>query len=375
MKLQALKAKHGDCLVMEAGGARLLIDGGPPGVYRRFLKPFLEKLEASANQFDLMMISHIDSDHIAGILDLTAELIDAADENTEPLVGVSNVWHNSFADVIANGNQPAALEARNQSLRAANLVDEDISLKSQMDDAAFVLASVGQGRRLRNDIGRLKLPLNTGFSDGLIIAKNPPVAKSFGNLRLTIAGPGKAQVDDLRAKWKTELPKLLAKQSDEAAAIAAAGRLDTSIANLSSLVAIAESDNRSALFTGDARGDSILDFLEQGQLRKVFDIIKLPHHGSSRNVTKEFFETVRAKHYVVSGDGKHGNPDPETLDLLFRARPELDYKIYMTYGPSELTARSEFDASGFETVMGSDSRRRDTLVFPKNKEPLISISL
>ena len=103
---------------------------------------------------------------------------------------------------------------------------------------------------------------------------------------------------------------------------------DDSVPNLSSIVVLAESGERerkTMLFTGDARGDKILQGLELVGLVEPggslhVDVLKCPHHGSIANVEQDFFERVTADHYVFSGNGEHGNPDRETLELLVAAR-------------------------------------------------------
>ena len=50
------------------------------------------------------------------------------------------------------------------------------------------------------------------------------------------------------------------------------------------------------------------------------DLLKVPHHGSSNNLDDEFFERITADHYVFSGDGEHGNPERESLEMLLDAR-------------------------------------------------------
>ena len=50
------------------------------------------------------------------------------------------------------------------------------------------------------------------------------------------------------------------------------------------------------------------------------DVLKVPHHGSSRNVEEDFFRDVTADHYVISANGKYDNPDAETLKMIC-ARP------------------------------------------------------
>ena len=92
---------------------------------------------------------------------------------------------------------------------------------------------------------------------------------------------------------------------------------DKSIPNLSSLVLLANCDSKTIFLTGDARGDHILDGLKMANVARNgklhVDVLKVQHHGSDRNATRAFFDAVTADTYVVSADGRYGNPDFETL--------------------------------------------------------------
>ena len=79
--LEAVQALHGDSLLVHFGTPAapqlMVVDGGPRTVYDRHLKPRLLELkksrvpdEAKPLPIRLMMISHIDDDHINGILEL-----------------------------------------------------------------------------------------------------------------------------------------------------------------------------------------------------------------------------------------------------------------------------------------------------------------
>jgi hypothetical protein len=68
------------------------------------------------------------------------------------------------------------------------------------------------------------------------------------------------------------------------------------------------------------------------------NILKVPHHGSSNNVDDDFFERISADHYVFSGDGEHGNPERETLEMLFRARGRAPFELHLTYPIVEIDA-------------------------------------
>ncbi len=133
-------------------------------------------------------------------------------------------------------------------------------------------------------------------------------------LKFTIVGPMNEEVVQLQ-KQHDEFLKKKEKEKDALAAFT-----DTSIANLSSVVVLAEVGKKRMLLTGDARGDKVLQGLELvGLLKKDgkstihVDVLKGPHHGSNRNVEQIFFDRITADHYVFSGNGEHGNPERETL--------------------------------------------------------------
>ena len=47
-----------------------------------------------------MAISHVDEDHITGVLDLFALLQDQRTNGDAELIGVDGLWHNSFSEAI-----------------------------------------------------------------------------------------------------------------------------------------------------------------------------------------------------------------------------------------------------------------------------------
>src|ERR1044072_7735262 len=109
--LEVLRARKGDCLLLhygdEADPRLIMIDGGPSSVHPRDIKPRLQAFRKARKvdkipplPVDLLMFSHVDDDHIKGILDLTRELVTAHDQNKPLSVKVRSVWHNSFDDII-----------------------------------------------------------------------------------------------------------------------------------------------------------------------------------------------------------------------------------------------------------------------------------
>jgi hypothetical protein len=155
-------------------------------------------------------------------------------------------------------------------------------------------------------------------------------------LSFTIIGPHQAQLDALQNDWAKGIAKLkkAGKLTPASTEATAAELLEKTASNLSSIVVLAEGGGRTMLLTGDARSDFILDGLKAaGKLKanKIHvDLLKVPHHGSVRNVDSTYFERVTADHYVISANGKFDNPDVGMLKLLFDARPDDKYTLHLT---------------------------------------------
>lgn len=328
LKLEVVAAKHGDCLILhygkEARPRRILIDGGPPGVYRRHLRPRLKELREESGvdrpvKFELAMVSHIDQDHIKGLLELTDEMI--REEGThKDLAEIKRFWHNSFSDITGGTETSAVMSASNAIVASAEAGGQTpfSGLAKSDGRAELILAGIGQGRQLRDNLDKLGLDGNRPFDETLVLQGKK--ATLPGDMNLTIVGPDRENLIALQQKWNPSLsPVEVAEMSDK------------SVANLSSIVVMVENEGKTILLTGDARGDDIVDglkatgFLKDGKCK--VDVLKLQHHGSDRNVNEAFFEAVKADIYVYCGDGKHDNPDAPTLKMMREARSGDEYRV------------------------------------------------
>ncbi len=349
--LEALQAAHGDCLLLHGGSVAepllVLIDGGPSGTWETSLRPRLEQLRAAraaggALAIDLAMVSHIDDDHVHGMVDFAGALVTEQLDSQPPSYTLQTLWHNSFDDVVgtdADALSSAAVAALEQpigdpradEIRAAGLA---------------IVASVGQGRELRDQATTLGWGVNEPFDGPVVLPAGGTRSITLGDMKLTVVCPHAAQLDKLHAawdKWLSQHAKAVAKDKAATAAFT-----DNSPYNLSSIVVLAECDGKRMLLTGDARGDHVLSGLDEAGIaehgRTHVDILKLPHHGSIRNLAAEFFERVTADHYVISANGRDGNPETETLDTIVAARPgDDDFHIHLTNraGKGDLQARLE----------------------------------
>jgi hypothetical protein len=340
--LEVLEAKHGDSLLLHYGTKRapklIVIDGGPVGVFDRSLRPRLEQLREKRARgaplpVRLLMVSHIDDDHIRGVLDLTDLLLEQRGSET-PLCDITTLWHNSFDEILGNKETNAIPDALGPSVRLSAAGELTFPARLFRDEgAAAVAANVPQGRRLRDNIEPLALR-NDPF-EGLVSLRPGQKSLPVGSkLRFTVVGPSQARLEKLEKDWDAKLKTLQRKEAAEAKALAASF-MDDSVYNLSSIVVLAEAGGRRMLLTGDGLAGDILEGLKGAKLLKEggtlhVDILKMPHHGSARNVTEEFLRAVTADHYVMSANGKYDNPDLATLKLFSKVRGAARCTAHLT---------------------------------------------
>jgi beta-lactamase superfamily II metal-dependent hydrolase len=335
--LEALQAFQGDSLLLHAGEQLVLIDGGPRTTWEQSLRPRLEQLRAArapggALRIDLAMVSHIDDDHIHGLTDLGSALVDLDDDQQPLPYEIGGLWHNAFDDIVGN---------RAEDLRTAAL-----DAPADATPGRSVIASVGQGRQLRDQAIRLGWARNQPFA-GLVAA---PREVPLGDLKLTVVCPNATALGRLNGEWEAWLAR-------HPEAVQVASYADTSVFNLSSIVVLAEAAGKKMLLCGDARGDHVLEGLEAAGAAKAgvtqLDVLKLPHHGSIRNVEADFFARLPAAHYVISANGRDGNPESATLEAIAASRKDDDFEIHLTNhdGDGDLAQRLDAfvaarDASG-----------------------------
>lgn len=382
--LDVRRARKGDCLLLHTGTKKdpglVMIDGGPASVYLPHLKPRIDAIRKGRKlqdeeplTVDALMVSHVDDDHIQGILELGNAESEKKRAHQPQTLNVLSFWHNSFDEVIAHNTKEitaavntlfstaAAGKGELSDDRKAEVVEESPELPEVVESGLMVLASIEQGFRLRQVADFLQWPRNPEFDGKLVVARKQaePLDVAPG-LTFTVVGPMQPEIDALRKAHVKWLEKLKVEGKSPPKALAA--YIDKSVPNLSSLVVLAEAGKKRMLLTGDARGDKILKGLEEAGLLKVdgnstieVDILKVPHHGSANNLDADFFKRVIADHYVFSGDGEHGNPERESMEMLFKARGSEPFTIHLTYPMDEIDAARKAD---WEKEQAKEKKRK-----------------
>ena len=365
MQLTIFQSDKGDCLLLEGrSGHLMLCDGGMTSSMRQSVRQELARLREADRAIDFAYVSHIDQDHISGVLQLLEDEVEwrvfdhhrAAGDTTvrAPRVPrppiINGILHNAFhAQITKNrGAIKNLLAAMAPSLLATavpRLVDAGLEMR---EIATSIPEAIRVSRLTAADA--LDIPVNRPpGSEGparLMFLGQPPDAFEVGSMRFTVVGPSADELDKLRDGWVTWLRKnkaqvkalraeLKRRIEDFSAGLAGMpfdlrdwnGIPDykgVTAPNIASLMFMVEEDGKRLLLTGDSQQDFILrglaarGFLAGGAVH--LDVLKVQHHASEHNVDVDFARKVSADHYVFCGNGSNGNPEERVIQLIFDSR-------------------------------------------------------
>jgi Metallo-beta-lactamase superfamily len=372
MKLTLLPSDKGDCLLLESrDGTTILIDGGMSDSYTHHVRPFLADWRNKQKRpLDLVYVSHIDQDHIAGVLQLMNDIVEWRVYNHKQKQGenwpkpkfseppeVARLWHNAFHDLIGEnvGEVASMLAARGAQLAT----NANLELQKLGADYQAIAASVPEAIKLsrRVSANQLKIPLNEEFGGPLAMVREPPDPpdqirlKGAGSPLIRVIGPFKKDVDKFRDKWEAWLRANKKKLStverwagDEDARLGLGGVVALGIddelgnrravteENLASLMLFVEHDGKTILLTGDGHHTDIIAGLERNHCLAEgkglhVNVLKVQHHGSEHNLDREFAKRITADHYVICGNGLHENPDLRVLQVIAESRLGSDDQL------------------------------------------------
>lgn len=324
LAVQALPARHGDCLWLTYGRPgsehRVLIDGGPAGCYAA-LKATMQALRPTQRNIELVIVTHIDVDHVDGVVALF--------EDDERLCTVDDVWFNGFPH-----------------------------LPGPTDDDSVEEFGPVSGERLSTALRRTRQAWNgtRPYGPSIVVPQSGPLPqwKLPGGLKLTLLSPDIEQLRRLRPKWKEVVdraglnPRERPSKPCGPTNVESFGRLnisrlaittsptDSAVANGTSIAVLAEygrgSQRSSVLLAGDAHPDvlerSVIRLCQQRRIDRLHvNVTKVPHHGSQGNVTRTLLERLDCNIYLFSTNGAYfRHPDQIAVARVIEyggARPEL----------------------------------------------------
>lgn len=387
MRLRVFHAADGDCLLLSSSdGRHALIDGGRSGTFQQHTWGTLQELAEADDKIDLVVVSHIDADHISGIISLMRAVSEWAVWDYQRTEGgnanfpeprvprppeIKKVWHNAWRAQLGDvAEEVEALAATvgaiigNEPVEASGRDGVEVRV---LEALQLLAQSIPEGVELRRLIDEeTPIPRNDPFDD-LVMLQDPPHTEKLGGARLTVIGPGRRHIDSLRKEWRHWLSKLPVRDAGtghavprgltdipaalsalraeeeafvssitgEAKLIATSDPTGVTPPNRASITLLAEEKKRTCLLTGDAAEEEILEGLEAaGRITDGHmwcNVVKVQHHGSEHNLSQEFAGTVLADNYVFCANGAAGNPDPSVVKTVVDTRMAKDPRPFTVW--------------------------------------------
>lgn len=320
--IEPLKAFYGDCIFITIKDGEkeftIMIDGGTSRTYKlrgRYgrkvggvLKKKIDELKVHGKTIDLLIITHVDDDHIGGVL--------AWFEDDFPSTGfVRSIWMND---------------------------DVDVNVSKEVDNTSAQAASLKKLLAAKNIfiVDQIVLGLEKSFDWGRMVAIAPTAIHHN-----KIARDIKAELDNTVSDRYDENIKQLV--SEKYICDACTPENDASMAFL-----LQTKDGETIMLLGDAHIDTIMDSLKHIEgvvLPLKCSWVKLSHHGSKNNFKPEFLEMVDAENYIISTNGmKFGHPDKEVIAYLIDRTDAVLWFNYPERAQKILTKQDKIDYPNVE---------------------------
>jgi beta-lactamase superfamily II metal-dependent hydrolase len=319
-KITMFPADEGDSFFVETGEPpsthRMLIDGGRLRTAKDILKPFIRNLPPRVGPaIDLVILTHIDLDHIEGLLSLLTG-------TNPPTIG--EIWFNDYPQVrAASGKRPLPTSR---------------PLPGQTSEVEVL--GMAQAKTLAEAVERNRWPLNAKFLGGPVLVEasgNLPTVDLTSGAALTLLGPTRSKLAAFEGEWKKELAKLEQKQlevlRERVRPIPTPGQVegialqrnepDTRKPNGTSIAFVVQYKSQRALFLADSHPDDMAHNVARyhgAAGRASFNVVKVSHHGSAGNNTSQLIDLLESPLWLVSSSGSyHQHPDPEAISRIVLA--------------------------------------------------------
>lgn len=304
VNIEVLPAREGDCIFItvetEDSPFTIMIDSGVKTTYQFRdrkqcvkngpLKVKINELREKQQKIGLLILTHVDEDHLGGIVEWIAK-----DENALDMIGTI---------LMNNGDQ------------------------IPVPDYSSLLHSIPKGRNLD------KLLRDAHKNVVNQVVKGKVFAIPHG--KMTILTPTVASHNVIAEKWNGAV--LHKTPTDYGKPIKALleynfTEKDESKTNNSSISFVLETDGRKDLFLGDADIDEVCLSLEELGYSNEHPLccktVKLSHHGSRKNFSSRLLELVKAEVFIFSTNGDYyGHPDKEVFAQII---DKTCAKVYFNY--------------------------------------------
>jgi len=357
-------ADNGDCFLVTLGEENrkhILIDCGYSDTYHNYLKADLEELKKRGEKINLFIITHIDEDHILGAIAFIK------DNNKNKNIEIEEVWYNCYRHLQIDKNQKKLSEKEKGILKREIALGESYVTRKSFSEISKTEVSVEQGSTLGALLLAGGYKWNASF-EGRAVSRDNVDKVKIDDVWINILSPNSEKLEKLKKEWIKKLTDkkwnfnitednlfddafefmmLMQEESqiertdvslDEKNIIKSVEKLiegkinlDNSPTNGSSIAICIGYGERNLLFLADGHPDILERNIYNLGIEK-FDLIKIPHHGSKKNMTLDLSKVLKSDKFLISTNGKnHTHPDLETIAKLIYMHKDMKKDFYFNY--------------------------------------------
>lgn len=295
----------------------IIIDGGKESLLNsryRSLDVFLEE-KHSDMVIDGIVVTHIDDDHIGGILRFFNSLLLTKKETLQSMFIVYNDYDENFISTRQASDLRKSITKMKERLKTYNntCVTNPVhllKLKSYEQDYDSLNASINT--KLRDDA--LPIVFFSISKRRHLLLENLEDDKVY----ITFLTPDYPELKSFMYKWRA------LRTPDK-------GKIDAKVVNNSSISILIEFGGKKVLMTGDAYISKVTTALESIGFDKIgsIDYIKLAHHGARNNNIGliNLAKKTNCCRFFVSANGKDAHPDK---DMIEEIRAEMGSKVQIS---------------------------------------------
>jgi beta-lactamase superfamily II metal-dependent hydrolase len=322
MKIKFLKASRGDCFCISYKDddnitRNIIIDGGicetyfdSPNNREGELKTEIDRIRNNNEKVDLLILTHIDNDHILGLLKwfemdkIAPEIID-------------NVWFNSGKLIADYLKKPENLDL-NLVLKIFKTTETGTS--EGIDFEKYLLDNKIWERKIVKTNTVLK---ENGVEIQVLSPNKKQLKKLLKKYHEDTKDP--AYTGGIKNDWDDSIENLI--KDDE---LNYNKPKDYSPKNQSSITFILTIKDKSFLFLADAPSNIIVKELDTMGFNSAnplkVEFMKVSHHGSKNNTCKDLLRIVKTDNYLISTSGSHhGHPNKRTLARILNINKKANF--------------------------------------------------
>jgi beta-lactamase superfamily II metal-dependent hydrolase len=342
--LQTFKSGTGDCIFLQlVDGAKQFVLMTDCGCYESNIRNFVEN--TLHNHIDLLIVTHIDSDHILGLVQMIAEtpnleickiifncyqrpqsgtLKTLTPAQKKRLDGIKSEIACVFHDVVEHEvSAPQAIYGLSKTILSTPVLksvwqrgyyaldatkEEDLK---EWGTIKFIAPTMKEIQELDKEFRSILFNELFIEDDNVVFNDSESLYEMLIRYTNLYAGENAEEHETAGEDLEQSLVDAIDKDVKES---------EITRSNKSSLAFVWEKGDKKILFLGDAKPSlvrkGLLHHYPTGPWPMAFEAIKVSHHGSHNNTTIGLMELVDSEHFFVTGGEEGTRPSKAALGRI-----------------------------------------------------------